>query len=62
MIKDLEIKIGNILERKNLLGLVIEEKCLLAADMQYDGQKFNVKNSASLALPVISRNRKKSPL
>ncbi|MFC1838281.1 PilN domain-containing protein [Thermodesulfobacteriota bacterium] len=54
MINDLKSKFINIIERKKILGLVVEEKCLLAADMQYDGEIFHVKSSASLVLPENS--------
>lgn len=44
--KDMKI-IGN----KNILGLAVEEKYILAADMQYDGEILHLKSTALLVLP-----------
>lgn len=51
MINGLRNKILNIMGSRNILGLAFEEKCLLVADMHYDGENLQVKNTACLMFP-----------
>ena len=48
MINDFKGKVIKIIESKKMLGLAVEENYLLAADMHYDGDKFQLNNTASM--------------
>ena len=51
MIKNLKDKAVKLIESRRMLGLAVEEDCLMAADITYDGEEYHINNTASLVFP-----------